>query len=285
MPQLDAATFPSQLVWLAITFIALFAVMTWFGLPRVGAILATRRKHIEDDLGSAARMKDEAEAVIAVYEKALAEARDEAQATLRATVERMNAASAARLKQLAGALAAETAAAERRIARGEERGARGPARCRGRIGARRGREGGGRRARSRPRARGGRRGAAGARVMELLKDAEFWVLIAFVIAVGFLGWKAAPILTRQLDQRAAKNPRRDRHRRAAPRRGADGARRIPEEAARRLERSERDHRARARGGGARRTSAPSARSRRRSNAAAAWRARRSRSRRQKPWPR
>jgi F-type H+-transporting ATPase subunit b len=40
--------------------------------------------------------------------------------------------------------------------------------------------------------------------MELLKDAEFWVLIAFVIAVGFLGWKAAPILTRQLDQRAAR---------------------------------------------------------------------------------
>ncbi len=40
--------------------------------------------------------------------------------------------------------------------------------------------------------------------MELLKDAEFWILIAFVIAVGFLGWKAAPILTRQLDQRAAK---------------------------------------------------------------------------------
>ncbi|HUK60904.1 MAG TPA: F0F1 ATP synthase subunit B [Stellaceae bacterium] len=40
--------------------------------------------------------------------------------------------------------------------------------------------------------------------MELLKDAEFWVLIAFVIAFGFLGWKVTPILTRQLDQRATK---------------------------------------------------------------------------------
>jgi len=40
--------------------------------------------------------------------------------------------------------------------------------------------------------------------MGLLKDAEFWVLIAFVIAFGFLGWKASPILGRQLDQRAAK---------------------------------------------------------------------------------
>jgi F-type H+-transporting ATPase subunit b len=40
--------------------------------------------------------------------------------------------------------------------------------------------------------------------MELLKEGEFWVLIAFVIAFGFLGWKATPILTRQLDQRADK---------------------------------------------------------------------------------
>jgi F-type H+-transporting ATPase subunit b len=40
--------------------------------------------------------------------------------------------------------------------------------------------------------------------MELLKDAEFWVLLAFVISFGFLGWKAAPVLTGALDQRAAK---------------------------------------------------------------------------------
>ncbi len=115
MPQLDVATFPSQILWLAITFIALFIVMRWVGLPRVGSILAARRKHIDDDLGKATRMKEEAEVVIAAYEKALAEARDEAQATLRATVERMNAASAGRMKKLVDALAAETRAAERRI--------------------------------------------------------------------------------------------------------------------------------------------------------------------------
>ncbi len=120
MPQLDVATFPSQLAWMAVTFIALLIVMTWVGLPRVGSILAERRKHIDDDLDRAARMKEEAETVIAAYQKALAEARDEAQATLRATVERMNAASAERLKKLADALAAETSAAERRIAEARE---------------------------------------------------------------------------------------------------------------------------------------------------------------------
>jgi F-type H+-transporting ATPase subunit b len=40
--------------------------------------------------------------------------------------------------------------------------------------------------------------------MDLIKDAEFWVLIAFVIAFGFLAWKLSPRLTGTLDQRAAK---------------------------------------------------------------------------------
>jgi F-type H+-transporting ATPase subunit b len=40
--------------------------------------------------------------------------------------------------------------------------------------------------------------------MELIKDAEFWVLIAFVIAFGFLAWKVTPFLTGALDQRASK---------------------------------------------------------------------------------
>lgn len=40
--------------------------------------------------------------------------------------------------------------------------------------------------------------------MELFKDAEFWVLIAFVISFGFLAWKATPLLTGTLDQRALK---------------------------------------------------------------------------------
>jgi F-type H+-transporting ATPase subunit b len=116
MPQLDVATFPSQIAWLAITFGVLYLLMHFVGLPRLGRILETRRQRIGDDLAQAARMKDEAEMVIAAYEKALARARDEAQATLRETVERMNAESAKRMKTLADALAAETLLAERRIA-------------------------------------------------------------------------------------------------------------------------------------------------------------------------
>jgi F-type H+-transporting ATPase subunit b len=116
MPQLDFSTFPPQLIWLAVTFIALYLVMANFGLPRVGRILGMRRYRIDSDLAQAARMKSEAEAVIAAYERALAEARAAAQATMRDVTERLNAAASERQRQLAATLAAETAAAERRIA-------------------------------------------------------------------------------------------------------------------------------------------------------------------------
>ena len=76
MPQLDVSTFVPQLVWLAITFVVLYLLMSKLGLPRVSAIIEARRKRLDDDLASgAAEIKAEAEAVIAAYQKTLAEAR------------------------------------------------------------------------------------------------------------------------------------------------------------------------------------------------------------------
>jgi len=116
MPQFDIATFPPQIFWLAVTFLALYLVMALVGLPRVGGIIKRRREHISDDLDKAQRMKAEAEAVIAAYERALAEARTKAQETMRETMERLNAEAAEQQKKLAESLHAETAKAERRIA-------------------------------------------------------------------------------------------------------------------------------------------------------------------------
>jgi F-type H+-transporting ATPase subunit b len=115
MPQLDLATFPTQLIWLAVTFVALYLVMAYSGLPRLGGIIERRRARIADDLDKAQRMKAEAEAVIAAYEKTLAEARAKAQAVLRETANRMSAEAAAQQKKLAERLAIEIGAAEKRI--------------------------------------------------------------------------------------------------------------------------------------------------------------------------
>jgi len=115
MPQLDLATFPALLIWLGITFVVLYIVMASVGLPRVGGIIAQRKARIDGDLDKAAQMKREAEAVIAAYDKALAEARSQAQITLRETSEQLNARAAERQRKVAEELAQETAAAERRI--------------------------------------------------------------------------------------------------------------------------------------------------------------------------
>jgi F-type H+-transporting ATPase subunit b len=79
-PPFDPATWGSQILWLAITFGALYYLMSRVALPRVGAILENRSNRIAGDLAAAGRLKDETDAAIAAYEQALAEARQNAHA-------------------------------------------------------------------------------------------------------------------------------------------------------------------------------------------------------------
>jgi F-type H+-transporting ATPase subunit b len=121
MPQLDVSTFAPQLVWLAISFIALYLLMSRLGLPRVDAIIEARRKRLDDDLARAAAMKAEADAVIAAYQRTLAEARAQAQAAIKERTDRFAAEAAERQRQLAEALTEQTRAAEQEIVAAKER--------------------------------------------------------------------------------------------------------------------------------------------------------------------
>lgn len=78
MPQLDFSTFAPQLIWLAITFGALFLILTFAILPRIGGTLETRHRRIEDDLAAAERLRDDAAQALEAYEEALSEARSKA---------------------------------------------------------------------------------------------------------------------------------------------------------------------------------------------------------------
>jgi F-type H+-transporting ATPase subunit b len=78
-PPFQPETFASQLLWLALVFAALYLLMSRIALPRVGAILNERNLRIDGDLGEAQRLKGEADAASAAYEKALADARGRAQ--------------------------------------------------------------------------------------------------------------------------------------------------------------------------------------------------------------
>jgi F-type H+-transporting ATPase subunit b len=116
MPQLDFSTFLPQIFWLAVTFIVLYALMKAVALPQVGRAIEARRRQIDDDLAQAGQMKGEAEAVLAAYEKALSEARAQAQTVLRETGERLTAEAAGQQRQLAAELAEQITAAEAQIA-------------------------------------------------------------------------------------------------------------------------------------------------------------------------
>jgi len=115
-PPFQSEHFPSQLLWLAVSFVLLYALMSRIALPRIGAIFAERSKRIADDLAAAQRFKEQSEAANAAYQKALAEARNRAQAIAAETRERQAAEAETANKQLEGQLHEKLAAAERSIA-------------------------------------------------------------------------------------------------------------------------------------------------------------------------
>ena len=115
MPQFDATTFTSQLVWLAITFVLLYFVLSRVALPRIASVLEERQRRIGGDLEKAAELKAEADKVLAEHEAAMAETRAGAHDLIRAAKEEMVAESARRQNELAGRIAATTAEAEGRI--------------------------------------------------------------------------------------------------------------------------------------------------------------------------
>ena len=116
MPQLDVTTYASQLFWLLITFVPLYLVIVRVALPRVGEVLEARHEKIEDDLKKAAARQEEAEAVMAEYEKLQAESHASAQVLLRDAQDAMSAEAAAENAKLGETLAAQGAEAEAGIA-------------------------------------------------------------------------------------------------------------------------------------------------------------------------
>jgi F-type H+-transporting ATPase subunit b len=108
--------FPSQILWLALTFVLLYVLMSRVALPRIGAILADRQRRIAGDLAAAQRFKEQSEIADAAYQKALAEARARAQGIANETRQRQTAEAEATNKRLEAELHEKLAAAERSIA-------------------------------------------------------------------------------------------------------------------------------------------------------------------------
>lgn len=115
-PPFDPATFPSQLVWLVLTFAILYALMAKVALPRLGGIIDDRQNRISGDIAEAGKLKAESEAAVAAYEKALAEARARAQVIAAETRDKQAAEAETSRKALEEQLNAKLAEAEKTIA-------------------------------------------------------------------------------------------------------------------------------------------------------------------------
>jgi F-type H+-transporting ATPase subunit b len=115
-PPFAKETFASQIFWLVICFVALYLLIARIAVPRIAGILEQRTKRIEDDFAEAQRDKQESEAALVAYEKALADARSRAQAIGTEIRDKVHAEAEENRKALEGKLNAQLAEAEKSIA-------------------------------------------------------------------------------------------------------------------------------------------------------------------------
>ncbi len=116
MPQLCADWMPNQIFWLVITLIAIYFVMSRIALPRIGAVLAERSGTITNDIAAAEELKTKAAEAEAAYDKALLDARAEANKIVAEAKAEIQAELDVELQKADAEIAAKTAESEAAIA-------------------------------------------------------------------------------------------------------------------------------------------------------------------------
>ena len=116
MPQLNPHDFAPQIVWLVITFVVLYLIMSKLAIPAISDTLEKRQGKIQSDLDAAEKASEDTRALVAAYEKRLADAREQSRRLHREQAEADSAAASARLAELGSTLNARIDEAEQRIA-------------------------------------------------------------------------------------------------------------------------------------------------------------------------
>lgn len=116
MPQLCPEWFGNQIFWLVIALLAIFFILSRIALPRIAAILAERQGTITNAIANAEDLKSKAAAAEEAYNKALADARAEAQAIAQETRNQIQADLDAAIATADAEIAEKTAESEKAIA-------------------------------------------------------------------------------------------------------------------------------------------------------------------------
>lgn len=115
-PPFDFSTYPSQLLWLAITFGLFYLFLKRVVVPHIGGIIEVRNDRIAQDLEQAATLKAESDAAIAAYEQELADARANATKIGQKARDEAKADAEAERKKVEADLESKLSEAEARIA-------------------------------------------------------------------------------------------------------------------------------------------------------------------------
>jgi F-type H+-transporting ATPase subunit b len=114
-PPFDTQHFPSQILWLAITFGLFYYLVAKHITPRLAGLIEARESRIAGDLAEAGRLKSEADAAIATYERELAEARAKSAVIAQEARDKAKAEADAERARLEGDLSSKIAEAEANI--------------------------------------------------------------------------------------------------------------------------------------------------------------------------
>ena len=115
LPQLNHASFPSQLFWLAVSFVLLYIIVSRVALPRISQILQRRMRNIDADYSAARKYRREVETLVGEMEEILAQGRGETQELLRNRHQALHARISEQQEQTQQEIAAEIAEQEQAI--------------------------------------------------------------------------------------------------------------------------------------------------------------------------
>lgn len=116
LPQLDFSTFGNQIFWLLVTLCVIYFVLSRIALPRIAAVLAERHGTISNDLAAAEDLKAKAVEAEEAYNKALADARGEAQTIVNKAKAEIKVDLDAAIAKADAEISAKTAEGEKKIA-------------------------------------------------------------------------------------------------------------------------------------------------------------------------
>ena len=120
MPQLDIASYSSQIFWLVITFGLLYILISKHLLSDVGSLLRQRQDRIQSDLDKAEEFKNQAKDLKEKYESTVMQSREKSRELINRAIFDAEDSAARKNRELEVVLTEKLAVADKKIKKAEQ---------------------------------------------------------------------------------------------------------------------------------------------------------------------